>query len=376
MNAIQLFHSIKQLIYQTRTIAANNVNSLAVFTNFFIGKYIVEHEQHGSKRAQYAQKTLIRLSERLNKEFGKGYSERTLQTFRKFYLEYSNRRIPQTLSAEFKTPLLSDKKIKSKKLTTGTKTAVVQNPISQTAFAKFRDIFPLSWSQYVFLMGIDNKDERQFYEIESAQENWAIRELRRQFNSSLYERLALSRNKQKVKDLNKKGHVISAPEDSLKDPYILEFLGLEEKSEYTETELETAIINKLGHFLLEMGKGFLFQARQKRITLEDHHYYIDLVLYNRYLQCFVLIDLKIGEIQHDDLGQMQMYVNYYDRFIKSKEENKTIGIVLCKKQNKALVEITLPENNNQIFARNYQLYFPSKTQLKRQLQKYIKDIEK
>jgi len=234
---------------------------------------------------------------------------------------------------------------------------------AQLAVAQFSELFKLSWTHYIFLMRIENEEERNFYEIESANNNWSVRELQRQYNSSLYERIALSKDKKKVKELSSKGQIITQPIDMLKEPYVLEFLGLKEESVYTETELETALINKLEHFLLELGKGFLFQSRQQRITFNGENFYIDLVFYNRILKCFVLIDLKIGELKHQDIGQMQMYVNFYDREIKAEEENKTVGIVLCKQTNKAVVEYTLPEDNNQIFAREYKLYLPSKKQL-------------
>ncbi|NLD92875.1 MAG: DUF1016 domain-containing protein [Fibrobacter sp.] len=354
-----LFDQIRELLEHARSVAAVQVNSLIVCTNFLIGKYIVEHESRGDVRADYAEKMIDSLSNKLTIEYGQGYSTRNLWLFKKFYLVYCDRAKVRSKSALFSTDKNSHNEIN----------------ILQTVSAEFKSKMPLSWSHYVFLMGISDDSERSFYEIESAREKWSLRELRRQFNTSLYERIALSRDKKKVRELSKKGLQLSSPADTLKNPYVLEFLGLEEKTSYTETELESAIIDKLGHFLLEMGKGFLFQARQKRITLEDRHYYIDLVFYNRHLKCFVLIDLKTGEIGHDDLGQMQMYVNYFDRFVKDKSENKTIGIILCKKQNKALVEITLPENSSHIFARNYQHYFPSKTQLKKQLQKYIMDVE-
>jgi predicted nuclease of restriction endonuclease-like (RecB) superfamily len=210
--------------------------------------------------------------------------------------------------------------------------------------------------------------ERQFYEIEAINQNWSLRELERQFNSSLYERLALSRNKRKVKELSKKGHLLAKPQDMLKEPYVLEFLGLKEDSAYSENDLEKAIINKIESFLLELGKGFLFVGRQKRITFEEEHYFIDLVFYNRLLKCFVLVDLKMGKLKHQDIGQMQMYVNYYDRKIKAEDENKTIGIVLCKDERKAVVEFTLPEDNQQIFSRRYKLYLPSKEEFKKQLE--------
>jgi len=215
-------------------------------------------------------------------------------------------------------------------------------------------------------MGIDDENERRFYEIESAKQNWSLRELRRQFDSSLYERLALSRDKGKAAELSKRGQIVEKPEDMLKNPYVLEFLGLKEEPAYSESDLESAIIGKIEHFLLELGKGFLFEARQKRFTFEEEHYFVDLVFYNRLLRCYVLIDLKIGKLTHQDLGQIQMYVYYYDRFVKAEDENRTVGIILCKRKNDALVEITLPEHSR-VFARQYRLYLPTKVELKAQL---------
>jgi predicted nuclease of restriction endonuclease-like (RecB) superfamily len=226
---------------------------------------------------------------------------------------------------------------------------------------------PLSWSHYLFLMGISNMDERKFYEIESANENWSLRELKRQFNSSLYERLALSKDKKGVKKLSEQGQLLDKHSDVVKDPLVLEFLGFEEHHRYSETELETAIIDKLEHFLLELGKGFLFEARQKRFTFDEDHFFVDLVFYNRLLRCYVIIDLKIGELKHQDLGQMQMYVNYFDRYVKLEDEQPTIGIVLCKKKKDSLVEITLPKGAN-IHATKYQTYLPDKEALKKQLE--------
>ena len=213
-------------------------------------------------------------------------------------------------------------------------------------------------------MRIDDVNEREFYEIESFKNNWSVRELERQYDSALYTRLVLSRNKDKVKELSEKGLIFEKPKDVIKDPYILEFLGLPEHKEYSENQLEQEIIDKLEHFLLELGNGFTFVARQKRISLDDTHFRIDLVFYNRILKCFVLIDLKIGELKHQDLGQMQMYVNYYDREIRLEDENNTIGIVLCQNKRESVVEYTLPENNEQIFASKYQTVLPSKEELK------------
>jgi len=226
------------------------------------------------------------------------------------------------------------------------------------------DEFNLSWSHYLKLMSIDDENERRFYEIETYKNNWSLRELQRQYDSALYTRLALSRDKKKVIELSEKGLIIEKPKDAIKDPYVLEFIGLPERPSYTESDLEQKLIDKLEHFLLELGTGFTFVARQKRITFDEKHFRIDLVFYNRILKCFILIDLKIGELKHQDIGQMQMYVNYYDREIKLKDENQTIGLILCQNKSEAVVEYTLPENNEQIFASKYQTVLPSKERLK------------
>lgn len=225
----------------------------------------------------------------------------------------------------------------------------------------------MSWTHYIQLLKIENEAERNFYEIEATQNYWSVRELQRQFNSAIYERVALSKDKKGLKALAKKGQTIERPTDALKSHYVLEFLDLKEDKQYSENDLETAIIDKLEHFMLELGKGFLFDGRQKRFTFEGDSFFVDLVFYNRFLKCFVLFDLKIGKLTHQDIGQMQMYVNYYDRKIKLPEENSTIGIILCKEENKTVVEFTLPEKNNQIFAKAYKQILPSKEDLKKQL---------
>jgi len=206
-------------------------------------------------------------------------------------------------------------------------------------------------------------EERKFYEIESQSNNWSVRELKRQFDSSLYERLVLSRDKKGVKELSEKGQILNVPKDAIKEPYVLEFLGLGEKERYSESDLEKAIIDKIEQFLLELGKGFAFVARQKRISFDERHFFIDLVFYNRLLKCFLLIDLKIGDLAHQDVGQMQMYVNYYDREMKLEDENNTIGLILCKEKSELLVEYTLPKSNSQIFASRYETVLPSKKEL-------------
>ena len=241
----------------------------------------------------------------------------------------------------------------------------ISEPVVRKSFA---DIFPLSWTNYTILTRIKDDDERSFYEIEAIEGNWGKRELQRQYDSGLYERLALSKNKKQVKQLATKGQLIEKPEDVLKSPYVLEFLGLDAKAAYSETDLESAIINKIEHFLLEMGKGFLFGGRQVRFSFDGEDFFVDLVLYNRLLQCFVLVDLKIGKLKHQDIGQMQMYVNYYDRFVKQKFEKPTIGIIICKDKSDAVIEITLPKDNKSIFAKEYKLYLPSKTELKKLIQ--------
>lgn len=313
-----------------REQVVKSANQAMVFAYFEIGKIIVTEEQQGKKRAEYSKKTIKQLSEKLINEYGKGFSMRNLEQMRKFYLTYSK---TQTPSAEFQTPN-----------------------------------FQLSWSHYIILARIKKEAERKFYEIESQSNNWSVRELKRQFDSALYERLVLSKDKKGVKELSQKGQILNMPKDSIKEPYILEFLGLEEKERYSENDLEKAIIDKIEHFLLELGKGFAFVARQKRISFEERHFFIDLIFYNRLLKCFLLIDLKIGDLKHQDIGQIQMYVNYYDREMKLEDENNTIGLILCKEKSDLLVKYTLPESNSQIFASRYETVLPSKKELEKLLE--------
>lgn len=316
-----LFENIKNLIQSAQNKVINTINTTMTFTYFEIGRMIVEEEQNGAHRANYGKQIIKTLSIKLTNDFGQGFSLRNIEQMRQFYIVYSK---TQTVSA----------------------------------------FFSLSWSHYLILMRINNENERKFYEIESSKNNWSLRELKRQFDSALYTRLSLSKNKNQVKALSRKGQTIEKSKDVIKDPYILEFLGLEEKSVYSENELEQKLIDTLEHFLLELGTGYTFVARQKRITFEEKHFKVDLVFYNRVLKCFVLIDLKIGTLKHQDIGQMQMYVNYYDREIKLEEENKTIGIILCQDKNEAVVKYTLPEKNEQIFASKYLTVLPSQETLK------------
>lgn len=338
-----------ELIHYARNLVVKHVNIVQIMTYYSLGRWIVETQQKGEKRAKYGDEVINKLSQKLQKEFGKGFSRKTLISIRKFYLTYQNR-ISETLFSLF----------------------AIQK--RQTVFALFENDPPfiVSWSHYLQLMRIENESERRFYEIESAKENWSVRTLQRQYNSSLYERLALSRDKKDVLRLATEGNVITKPSDIIKQSTVLEFLGMEEKSKYSETDLETALIDKLQKFLLELGKGFLFEARQKRFTYNEDNYYVDLVLYNRLLRCYVLVDLKIDKLTHQDPGQMQMYVNYYDRYEKTEDENPTIGILLCKEKNNALVEITLPKDAN-IYASEYKLYLPDKKLLQQKLNEWCEE---
>ena len=371
----QIYSVIKTLLIEAREKVYRHINFTMVTTYWNIGRIIVEEEQRGKNKAEYGEYLIKYLSEKLTNDFGKGFSNDNLERMRLFYLTYKNqgvtisatvsrkldkyKPIGQTVSGRLVDPSISQ--TLSTKLGKG-------SLISETVSRKSKENpFKLSWSHYVFLIRLDEA-ERKFYEIEAANQGWSVRELERQFNSSLYERLALSRNKKQIKELSRKGQVVLKPQEAVKEPYVLEFLGLKEDSSYSEKEFETAIINKIEHFMLELGKGFLFVGRQVRFTFNEEHYYVDLVFYNRLLKCFVLIDLKIGKLKHQDIGQMQMYVNYYDRKIKSVDENKTVGIILCKEANKSIVEFTLPKNNEQIFAKQYKLYLPSKAELKKQLE--------
>ena len=356
-----LFERIRDLVLAARQTVARGVDVVQVRTCFEIGRHIVLQEQQGQARAGYGQELLKTLSERLGTEFGRGFSKSNLEYMRRFYLAYQAR-VP---IAQFVTgptaihpSLAADWQI--------AQFATGQSGAPATASRPFT----LSWTHYVFLLGIANADERSFYEIEAADQGWNLRELKRQFDTGLYERLALSRDKAGIRRLAIEGQVVTQPADVLKEPLVLEFLGLDERARYSESDLEGAIINEIGRFLLELGKGFLFEARQKRFSFDSDHFYVDLVFYNRLLRCYVLIDLKLGKLTHQDLGQMQMYVNYFDRHVRREGENATVGIVLCKRKNDALVEITLPQDAN-IHAREYQLYLPSKEELQAKLAAWV-----
>ncbi|MGI6070177.1 MAG: PDDEXK nuclease domain-containing protein [Blautia sp.] len=331
--------NISDMLHNAKSNAKTAVNLVMVYSYYEVGRMIFEEEQKGADRAAYGKYILKELSEYLTAEFGKGYSVTNLKQMRQFYSIYSTDTISQTLSDQFES---------LPQTTTGRK-------------------FFLSWSHYLKLMRITNVDERHFYEIESVRNDWSLSELKRQFDSSLYERLALSTDKDSIKRLSTDGQIIENATDVIKDPYVLEFLGLEELPTYSENELETRIIDNLEKFLLELGKGYTFVGRQVRLTFDEEHFKVDLVFFNRILRCFVLFDLKIGELRHQDIGQMQMYVHYYDRQVKLEDETPTIGVILCKDKKNSLVEMTLPENNTQIFASKYETVLPSKEALQKLL---------
>ena len=355
-----LFERISTLIEQSRQRVITAINIAEVYTKYSIGSYIVEDEQQGKERADYGKQVLKALSSRLTERFGDGWSVETLDKCRKFYRVYC-KEISSTVQTK-------------SEIVDGVDEIGIANPnaVSEKNTQRLPH-FSLSWSHYLILMRIDNPSARSFYEIECAQQQWSVRQLSRQVSSSLYERLALSRDKNEVMRLAQEGLTIEKPEDIIKNPVTLEFLGLKPDVAYTESKLENAIIDKMQQFLLELGKGFLFEARQKRFSFDERNFYVDLVFYNRLLQCYVLIDLKTGDLTHQDLGQMQMYVNYYDRNVKQEFEKPTIGILLCGEKSDALVELTLPKDSN-VYASQYSLYLPEKALLQRKLKEWIEEF--
>ena len=354
-----LLSKIRELITTSRTYVFHQVNSTVILTHFEIGRLIVENEQSGEDKAEYGKEILKNLSSDFTNEFGRGFSVDNLELMRRFYLVYRGRISESLIRKSFR--IAYDINYEH----------VVEMQLkSESVSRKSPDLallFKLSWTHFVHLLKMEEQ-ERNFYEIETVMNNWSVRELKRQYNSSLFERVALSLNKEEVKKLSRKGQIYEKPADLLKQPYVLEFLGLKEEPAYSESQLEQAIIDKIELFLLELGKGFLFEARQKRISFEGDDFYIDLIFYNRMLKCYILIDLKIGKLNHSDIGQMQMYVNYFDRVVKLPEENRTVGIILCKQNNKTVVEFTLPEGQDQIYSREYKLYLPDKEELRKQLE--------
>ena len=313
-----LLNDVREIISAARSQAVRSVDSCRVQMYWHIGRRIFEEEQHGKDRADYGVYLIKNLAKQLEPEYGSGFSVRQLEMCRQFYRLY---------------------------------------PIANALRSQ------LNWTQYRMLIQIEDPDKRLYYELESVNNNWTARETERQINSQLYERLLLSNDKDAVLAVARKERIPQSPLEIIKDPMYLEFLGLEREAAYYEKDFESAIITHLQHFLLELGQGFTFVARQKRILLEDDEFFADLVLYNRLLRCFVVIELKTGKLTHQDLGQLQMYVNYYDRVEKTAEENPTIGILLCTDKNDTVVRMALPEGNRTILASEYKLYLPTQTQL-------------
>lgn len=325
-----LVSEIRSIIETSRSNAVRSVDFCRVQMYWQIGRRIVEEEQGGQARAEYGKSLIKNLAKELEPEFGSGFGKRQLDYSKKFYLEF---------------------------------------PIVHTLYAQ------LNWSQYKWLLDIADKDKREYYILETINNCWTARQMKRQINSMLYERLLLSNDKESVLAMARKEKKPEKPQEIVKDPMVLEFLGLEKKAHYYESDLETELINHLQEFILELGNVFTFVARQKRIILEDDEFFIDLVFYNRLARRFVIFELKTGEVTHQDLGQLQMYVNYYDRTEKLPEENPTIGILLCTAKNDTLVKMTLPSDNNTIVASKYQLYLPTEQQLIAEVERVKKEWE-
>ena len=372
-NNIDFFDKVAALVEQARVHVGRTADLTMCVTYFEIGRMIVEEEQGGKARAEYGSGLLKELSKRLNVRFKRGFSETNLKNARKFFLVYGQS-IQQLLAAE--SGMVATHAVRTNKADESANASIRQLLTAEfdVPLRYWRSVFKVSWTHYLVLMRIKDADERRFYELETISQGWSVGELKREYNSSLYERLALSRDKDEVMRLAKEGQVIEKPRDILKDPLVLEFLGMAEDAAYSEDDLESAVLDKLQKFLLEMGKGFLYEARQKRFTFDEKHFKVDLVLYNRLLRCYVLIDFKITELVHQDLGQMLMYVNYFDRYVKKEWENPTVGILLCKERDENIVELTLPEDAN-IYATEYSLYLPDKSLLQQKLAEWVKEYE-
>lgn len=332
-NYQSLITDIGTLLNRGREQVAQTANTILVQTYWLIGRHIVEFEQNGQDKAEYGSDLLNRLSKDLTKIHGKGFSRTNIALFRQFYLKFQ---IVQTVSEQFAIP-----------------------------------VFTLSWSHYVEIIKEDNPLAIGFYTKQTEKENWSVRELKRQMKSMLFHRLALSKDKDGVLALAERGQEIARPQDILRDPVVLEFLNIPQAHQMQENELEEQLISNLQHFLLELGKGFAFIGRQYRISLGGKHFYVDLVFYHRILKCFVLIDLKRGEVNHQDIGQMNMYLNYFRKEENVDGDNEPIGIVLGAYKDKLLVEYALDSIDNQLFVSKYQLYLPNREELERELERYL-----
>jgi predicted nuclease of restriction endonuclease-like (RecB) superfamily len=360
----RLYARVAEILDQARGHVARTVNTAMVHAYWLIGREIVDVEQGGEARAGYGELLIDGLATKLQGAFGKGFSASTLRRARQFYLTFTD---GSALSP-----------IRSAVLTESGSHGGARIPSAPLTESGPGSLFPpaLAWTHYMVLMRVTNATARSFYEIEAAREAWSTRQLERQIAAQLFERLANSRDPDRVLALAREGQQVSKPSDVIKDPFVLEFLDLREDPGLQERDVEQAIIDRLETFLLELGKGFSFVGRQVRLTVEGDHFYVDLVFYNRLLRCFVLIDLKLGKLTHQDLGQMMMYVNYYDRTQRTSDEARTVGIVLCSEKNDAMVRITLPEDNDQILAATYMRYLPTEAQLAAELTREREEAER
>jgi predicted nuclease of restriction endonuclease-like (RecB) superfamily len=347
---------IRDILRTARAQVLHSANATMVSAYWHIGREIVEEEQRGKERADYGARLMHQISEQLTVEFGRGYSLANVKLIRQFYLAYRNR-----------DPLIGY--TSSSQLTSGgTPAQKGYTACSQLLQAPPEGFHPeLSWSHYRILMRVPQLEARAFYEVEAAKSRWVVRELERQIGSLLFERLANSRDKDGVLALARDGHEVFTPADLVKDPYVLEFTGLPEASRWLESDLEQALIDRLQQFILELGRDLFFVARQKRLTIDGDHFYIDLVFYHRVLRSFLLIDLKTGKLTHEDLGQMQMYVGWYEMEERREGEGPPIGLILCTSKNEAVVKYTLSQSASQVFASRYQLHLPSEEDLVKEL---------
>lgn len=360
-----LFDRVVSILEQARTNVVRTVNSEMVVAYWLVGREIVEEEQEGEARAKYGERLVAELSANLTARYGRGFSLANLKRFRQFYLSFRDRR------PEIGSPLGSQSGNELPSPTAGRPgTAPQWGAVSDQGFHP-----DLSWSHYRALMRVDNETARSFYEVEAAKNGWSKRQLERQIHTFYYERLLKSRDKAGMMELASQGEAAEHPLDVLKNPYVLEFLDLPESERLTEGDLEGALVSHLREFLLELGAGFAFIGRQSRLTLDGDHFYADLIFYHTRLKCYVVIDLKVEKLTHGDLGQMQMYVNYYDREIRAADDNPTVGLILCAEKNDAVVRYVLGEENEQIFASRYQLQLPSEEELRQELQRERRLIE-
>lgn len=371
-----LYHRIREILDVARTGVARSVNTAQVTSYWLIGREIVEEEQSGKAKAGYGEHLLEDLSKRLTADWGAGFSIQNLRFIRQFYASY-----PRLL--EETAMRYAPRSQSSGVLTEGAdiRYALRSELEKEKTPREIKTWEPgllhpnLSWTHYRTLLRVAKSEARAFYEIEAIRSNWSARELERQINSLLFERLAKSRDKAGVLKLARKGQEIQQPIDVFKDPVVIEFVGLPESSKLVESDVEQALINNLQLFLLELGKGFAFISRQERITLDGDHFYIDLVFYHTILKCYVLIDLKVGKLTHQDLGQLQLYVNYFDQERRTEGDNPTLGLILCTDKNDAVVRYTLgPEQQKKIFTSRYKLHVPSEAELKAELQRELKRI--